>query len=92
MDVITLLREGGERRSGEPLNTESQSQIGFHPCAQTVALFIQEQVESGSGGERGTLCLLSLLKGCLANFPTQVCVCVCGDILSLSLSLSLSLC
>lgn len=76
-DVILLLREGGEYKCGEPLDAGSQGQTGFHPCAPTVASFIQEQVESGSGGEQGTICLLSLLKGCLANFPTQVCMCAC---------------
>jgi len=87
MDIILLLREGGEHRSDEPLTAGSHNQTGFHPCAPTVASFILEQVESGVGGEEGTICLLSLLKGCLANFPTQVCmsacmhvrVCVCTD-------------
>ena len=78
MDIILLLREGGEHRSDESLTAESHNQTGFHPCAPTVASFILEQVESGVGGEEGTICLLALLQGCLANFPTQVCVNACA--------------
>ena len=77
MDIILLLREGGEHRSDESLTAGSHNQTGFHPCAPTVASFILEQVESGVGGEKGTICLLALLQGCLANFPTQVCVNAC---------------
>jgi ribosomal RNA-processing protein 12 len=64
--VISLLREG---RPGTVPSSDTVD--SFHPAAPSVAKFILEQVEGGSGKEFGTLCLLDLLKESLANFPLQ---------------------